>query len=86
MPQEYSSGPVHSPDTLGSLQEVFERVWQDAVSVGLIDGTGANALELRKDLARSVFNAGVEGATLQQIEETVFEGLCHQLYAAALAL
>jgi hypothetical protein len=84
--QEYGRGLAYSPDSLKSLQEVFDRTWQSYVSVGLTEETSSTTHELREDLARSILKAEAEGVSLQQIEKQVMQVLCHRLYAAALAL
>ena len=84
--QEYGRGLAYSPDSLKSLQEVFDRTWQSYVSVGLTEETNSTTHELREDLARSILKAEAEGVPLQQIEKQVMQVLCHRLYAAALAL
>lgn len=86
MRQEYGPGLAYSPDSLKSLQELFDRAWQNYVSVGLIEDTSSTANELREDLARLIFRAEAEGVPLPQIETRVMQGVCHRLYAAALAL
>jgi hypothetical protein len=84
--QEYGPGLAYGPDALASLQEVFVRTWQNAVSFGLVEEASPNANELRDDVARSVLRSEAEGVPVQQIEHRVMLGLCHKLYAAALAL
>jgi hypothetical protein len=86
MRQEYGPGLAYSPDALKSLQELFDRAWQNYVSVGLIEETSSMANELREDLARLILRAEAEGVPLPQIEKRVMQGVCHRLYAAALAL
>jgi hypothetical protein len=86
MRQEYGLGLAYGPDTLKSLQEVFDRTWQTYVSVGLGEAAASNVDELRDSLARSIFSAAAEGIPPPQIEDRVMQGLGHHLYAAALAL
>jgi hypothetical protein len=86
MRQEYGPGLAYSPDALKSLQELFERTWRNAVSFGLVEEASANSGELRNDIARSILRAEAEGVPAQQIEQRIILGLCHRLYAAALAL
>jgi hypothetical protein len=86
MRQEYGLGLAYSPDSLESLQEVFDRTWQSYASAGLGEAASSNPNELREHLARSIFRAAAEGVPLQQIEAQMTETLCQHLYAAVLAL
>ena len=86
MRQEYGLRLAYSPDSIKSLQEVFDRTWQSYVSAGLGETASFNHSELREHMARSIFRAAAEGMPLHQIEGQMTEALCRHLYAAVLAL
>ena len=85
MRQEYGLGLAYSPDTIKSLQEIFDRTWQSYVAAGLGEAAWSSSNGLRERVARSIFRAAAEGVPLQQIEDQMMEGLCQHLYAAVLA-
>lgn len=86
MRHEYGQGLAYGPESLKSLQDVFDRSWQSYVSVGLSEAAEPNSDQLRDSLARSIFRAAAEGVPVQQIEGRVLHGLSDHLYAAVLAL
>jgi hypothetical protein len=86
MRHEFSPGLAYSPESLSSLQQVFDRAWQSYVSAGLAREPWSNSNELRENIARSIFKADAEGLPLMEIEGRMMHGLCDRLYAAVLAL